>query len=106
MRSLAFLCNYLQRGSPIENKQWEMLEREVIEKYPQFRKQVFSVIRLSLMQYRVCLLIKAGFKPTEIAQAVGRSKSAIANMRYRLYCQAFPGGHAKFRNWDEFILKL
>ena len=100
------IVHHLQRQQPIEPQLWDMLEEAIKEEYPQFVPNLFSVVRPTLIQYRVCLLIKAGFRPMEIARAVGRSKSAVSNMRHRLYQRVYPKGSKRERNWDEFILNL
>ena len=100
------IVHHLQRQQPIEPQLWDVLEEAIKEEYPQFMPNLISVIRPTLIQYRVCLLIKAGFRPMEIARAVGRSKSAVSNMRHRLYLRVYPKGSKRVRNWDEFILNL
>ena len=100
------IVHHLQRQMPIEPQLWDMLEEAIKEEYPQFMHNLFSIVRPTLIQYRVCLLIKAGFRPMEIARAVGRSKSAVSNMRHRLYLRVYPKGSKRERNWDEFILNL
>ena len=104
--SIELVMHQLQRQQPIEPRLWDMLEEAIKEEYPQFVPNLFSVVRPTLIQYRVCLLIKARFRPMEIARAVGRSKSAVSNMRHRLYLRVYPKGSKRVRNWDEFILNL
>ena len=54
------IVHHLQRQQPIEPQLWDMLEEAIKEEYPQFVPNLFSVVRPTLIQYRVCLLIKAG----------------------------------------------
>lgn len=104
MSAIEFIQHHIQHHKSISNELWNSLEQEIMSKFPQFKNKVYTVARLSIIQYRVCMLIKCGFAPAEIAIALGRSRSTIANIRYRLYLRAFPNGNENFHNWDKFIL--
>ena len=98
--------NYLQQGAPIGDDVWAIIEREVTTRFPLFKSQLYRIAKPSEIQYRVYLLIKCGVTPTEIAVSMARTKSAISNMRRRLYLRVFPNGSNKYQNWDEYICDL
>ena len=50
-----------------------------------FSQRLSSVYKLSTQELRVCLLLKANFKPSEIAVLTVHSKEAITSTRRRLY---------------------
>lgn len=65
---------------------WARLEKVVEIVSPEFREnlELFLGKKVSGTVYHFCLLIKCGFKPTEIGHLTSRSKSTISSMRYML----------------------
>lgn len=61
--------------------------------------------QLKSAEYLVCLLVKIGFTPSEIAILTARSKSAVANIRKRLMLK-MTGHDGSSKEFDEFIKGL
>ena len=65
---------------------WWDLEQEVSEASPHFKYHITLLTHGRLKEdiYRMCMLMKCGFKPSHIALLVGRSKNAISGRRKKL----------------------
>jgi hypothetical protein len=92
-------------ASHITEDDWEELERTVLATYPNFRTRLFDLCRLSSHDYHVCLLLKMGLRPSDIARLTARSDEAISSTRRRLYERVF-GQKGTPQQWDEVILSL
>lgn len=77
----------------------------VNEKYPDFEKKIYDIVKLSEHEYRVCLLLKCGMNPSEISRLVGRGSSSITNTRKRLYKKIF-NEEGRAEDLDMFIREL
>ncbi|UKK47777.1 hypothetical protein L6475_11215 [Prevotella sp. E9-3] len=84
---------------------WEALQQAVLSAYPLFRQRLYELCRLSSHDYHVCLLLKVGMKPSDIARLTIRSDEAISSTRRRLYERAF-GKKGKPTDWDQLIKVL
>lgn len=87
---------------PMRGADWQELEAEVLKRYPNFKLRLCELCRLSDHDYHVCLLLKIGIKPSEIARLTIRSDEAISSTRRRLYERAF-GMKGKPTDWDEVV---
>ena len=65
--------------------EWEEFQTMMDALYSSFVQQLVSVFHLSTQEIHVCLLVKAQFKPMEIAILTAHSKEAISSTRRRLY---------------------
>lgn len=65
--------------------EWEQFQTMIDRNCDGFSQRLSSVYKLSTQEFRVCLLIKAKFKPSEIAVLTAHSKEAITSTRRRLY---------------------
>ena len=90
---------------PMTDDDWEALHTAVLSTYPTFKQRLADLCRLSAHDYHVCLLIKIGMKPSDIARITIRSDEAITSTRRRLYERAF-GRKGKPSDWDEVIKML
>ena len=84
---------------------WEELSCEVKNTYPNFDNRLRELCKMSVLDYRVCLLIKIGANPTEIAYLTFKSKSGIGSIRRKLYERAF-GKKGEAKDWDNVIYSL
>lgn len=84
---------------------WAELDSAVNSVYAGFKQKLLSRGRLSEFEYRVCLLIKVGVQPANIARLTFKETSTISNVRRRLY-QKFFGEDGKGEAWDSFIHTL
>jgi len=75
---------YANRELPSADE-WEEFQTMMDALYSSFVQQLVSVFHLSTQEIHVCLLVKAQFKPMEIAILTAHSKEAISSTRRRLY---------------------
>ena len=85
--------------------EWDTLARQVNETYSGFDSTLRGVMGLSEHEYRVCLLLKIGMSPIEIARILNRSKEAVSSTRRRLYERIF-AKKGTGKDWDRFISTL
>lgn len=86
--------------------QWQELEERVNEVYPAFSQTLrHHCPKLKISELHVCLLVKIGIPVGGMARIMDLSKSAISNIRTRLYEKIFDDkGSAD--DFDRFILRL
>ena len=86
--------------------QWQELEERVNEVYPAFSQTLRRHCpKLKISELHVCLLVKIGIQVGGMARIMDLSKSAISNIRTRLYEKIFDDkGSAD--DFDRFILRL
>lgn len=96
------LCEFDKKLSA---KDWLSLDTEVKNYYPDFKKTISSLCRLSELEYHVCLLLKIGIKAKDISVLVSKSKSSVSAIRRRLYFKAF-NKDVPPEAWDKFIRSL
>ncbi|WP_288317898.1 tetratricopeptide repeat protein [Xylanibacter caecicola] len=87
------------------NKDWANLEKLINREYDNFTNKLNSLCKLSVIEYRVSMLVKLKFKPKRISNLICCSEPNISTIRSRLYFKTFrkKGGCSK---WDEFISSL
>lgn len=92
-------------GSLLKEEDWEAMEQAMKPVYPDLFRQLPGLCRMSQVEYRVCLLIKLRFSPSEMAGVLCKDISTISSIRSRLYKKVFnrSGGT---KGWDDFILSL
>lgn len=78
-----------KKETKINNTDWQELIRMIDETYDQFRQRLQELYPLTDIELRVCLLIKIGLSPLQIAAITMRSKQAISSVRKRLYRKLF-----------------
>lgn len=70
----------------MHTEDWEKIREEIDKAYDQFSNRLYVLYpKLSEIEFRVCLLIKAGLTVTEIGHLVNRQKNSISSLRERLY---------------------
>lgn len=87
------------------DEDYAQIEEHFQSVYPRFSSTLRSLIRMSEVEYRVCLLLKLDVSPSEIANVLCRDKSSISTVRSRLYSKVFDKKGSS-RDWDEFIRTL
>ena len=92
-------------GNTLSPDDWAEIERQVRRLHPTFRGRLYSLYAFSETEYRVCLLLKLQFSPTEIATAICKDKSSVSAIRSRLYAKVF-GTKGSTKAWDEFIAQI
>ncbi|MDE5745566.1 MAG: tetratricopeptide repeat protein [Paramuribaculum sp.] len=95
INSVAFktMRTHLAQGSgiPESNRAWSSFEKRFDKEFPNFR---FIIERLAgkpvkSQEYITLMLIKCGFKPSEIATLIFRAKSAVSSRRAELSRKLF-----------------
>ena len=103
------ICQTLRRkaqdGELVKSKEWKEFELAVKTISPDFYSKFYSLHKVSVQEYRVCLLIRARFTPADMAILLCKSRSSITSIRSRLYEKVF-GKKGGSRDWDDFILSL
>lgn len=90
------------KEAPSEDE-WQQFQEMIDRNCDGFSQRLSSVYKLSQQELRVCLLIKARFKPSEIAILTVHSKEAITSTRRRLY-KKMTGKDGTPEMLDELIL--
>lgn len=90
-----------QSEIPLSDEQWEELARMIDEDFPTFRQKLDEMEAMSDLERKVCVLIKAGATPTQMAAILCKSKQGISSIRARLYQKNFGNGGAE--DWDKLI---
>ena len=84
---------------------WKELEEVVEQAYSGFLKRIEDHCPLNWQERNLCLLLKAGFTPSNIAILTAHSKQSISSTRSRLYERTFIEKGTPSQ-WDEFILSI
>ena len=84
---------------------WKELEEVVEQAHNGFLKRVEDLCPLNWQERNLCLLLKAGFSPSNIAILTAHSKQSISSTRSRLYERTFIEKGTPSQ-WDEFILSI
>lgn len=86
--------------------EWDELNDTINKIYIGFESKVHNFISgISRQEYRVCMLIKIGIRPTFIALLTNHSRAAINSTRSRLYEKAYKK-KATPSEWDDVIRSL
>ena len=89
----------------MNDKIWKELEEVVEQAYSGFLKRIEDLCPLNWQERNLCLLLKAGFSPSNIAILTAHSKQSISSTRSRLYERSFLEKGTPSQ-WDEFILSI
>ena len=89
----------------LSDDDWNVLEETLHQCAPEFIPRLKSVYPFSLQEWRVSLLMKYGFAPSEIATATAHSVTAIYSTKTRL-CKKVFTQDISFDDWDSFIKSL
>lgn len=100
-----FILNAPIRTEKLTEDEWNTLSETINNRYQDFDKKLQDLCKMSRLEYRVCLLLKAGFSQVDIAYLVIKSESAISSIRRRLNEKAF-GKVKNAKDWDRFIASL
>lgn len=73
----------------ISSSDWQELNKAIDEAYNQFSQRLQELYPVTDIELKVCLLLKIGLSPLQIAIITIRSKQAISSIRKRLYKKLF-----------------
>lgn len=90
-----------------KNDLWKELEKDVLHTSPYFKQRLLKITggRLKESDFKMALLIKCGFTPTQISILMGRGKSTISYRREKL-CVALLGEKIDTKIIDYLIISL
>ena len=71
--------------SPLTDEEWVELAQMIDNAYDNFTERLLRHTSLSVVERRVCCLVKLGISPTVIASVLPRTKSAVSKIRSRLH---------------------
>lgn len=88
----------------ITDNDWLTLQREIDKTYHNFTNRLYALYpSLSLLELRICYLVKISMQVKGIARLVNRSKPAISAARTRLY-KKIHGKEGNVDMLDKFII--
>jgi hypothetical protein len=100
--------DYLKRPSRLSlaDDDWEELLQYLERVIPSFQNIKHDIADMSSDCYRICALVRYGFKPSEIATIMGKRNSDISKMRQTLLLKIFHiiGSASEFDTIVTFII--
>lgn len=89
----------------LSDEHWTELTKLINNTYPGFDKNLHAFLDVNSQEYKICLLIKIGITPTNIAHFLNLTKEAITASRRRMYTKSF---HKRGTpaDWDKIIISL
>ena len=73
----------------VEESEWQALEDTMEQNNPTLYAQLHGNEKISESDYRICLLILAGFSPSAIALLMEKANASISTSRKRLLLKVF-----------------
>lgn len=98
------LCDE-EYSQKVTEEKWGELSKLVDVCYQNMLGKLLRIHKLSKHEQHVCLLIKIGISPMNIAKITMHSPEAISAVRRRMY-EKFFGAKGRPCQWDKFILSL
>ena len=90
----------------IREEDWNALRKELDKTYNNFTNRLYQLYSgMSLIELRICYLIKISVKVTDMAKILGRSKPSVSSSRKRLY-KKIKGEDGPPNELDELIAGL
>lgn len=89
----------------LNNEEWKEVRNLINSVYKDFDKNLHRFLDTSSQEYKICLLIKLGISPTNMAKILNVSREAISASRRRMYTKAFQEKGTP-ADWDKVILSL
>ena len=80
-----FLEMSRQKDFQPDKEQWRELERVFDEKLPHIMSTLRSCPQVSLMEMRVCMMIRLGISTSAIARLTGNSRPNVSMIKKRIY---------------------
>lgn len=85
-KSDIYIYFHSQKSGAVTEQEWEQLKLAIDDTYDNFTGQLYTLCpKLSVMEVRICHLIKISITVTNISVLLGRSKSTISTARNKLY---------------------
>lgn len=101
----ATIRDYIKRGKVMTDREWDLLDNVVNREVESFKSNLYGYYAISNHEYHVCLLVRLGISPKNMATLLGCTTSAVSKARKRLQEKFFSdSGTAK--DFDNFIKSL
>lgn len=97
--------NNIKRDRVITGNEWKLLDETINREIENFRDNLFSYYRISEHEYHICLLIRIGISPKDMANLLGCTASAVSKARKRLQ-EKFFGDRGTAKDFDAFVNSL
>ena len=88
-------------------RNWMALQSQVLKLHPTFVKSIRTLVKPLLEhEFRIAMLVRTGFHPSEIAILMNRSPQMVSMSRRRLYAKAFGREPENLKDVDEWIMTI
>lgn len=89
-------------NSKLKEEDWNTLSEMIDKTYSRFTARLYTIHPFNEKEIRICLLIKIGLKPSQIAPLIPCAKQTLTSIRKKMYEKTHnqPGSPEL---WDEFI---
>lgn len=84
-RSYSIAKARLEEGKPISDRDWKLMEKELGNIFCDFKFVLYEAYDLTELEYRICWLVKMGFKNNEVSILISRAPNAVSLARKRLF---------------------
>ncbi|MBP1531185.1 MAG: hypothetical protein ILA39_03525 [Bacteroidaceae bacterium] len=93
-----YSLTHISKQDKVQDSHWQELKEAVESLYPSFYQVLNERQELQENEYRVCLLVKAGFEPFDIDILMDKKHTYASNTRKRLHKKVFgiEGSGAEF----------
>ena len=95
---------HIGSGKVLKGSDWTLIEQHLLQSFPSFKEQLFSLFQFSETEYRICMLIKLEVSPSNIAKLLATGTSTVSQSRLRMQQKVFGSGTAK--DWDNYVVSL
>ncbi len=89
----------------LAEEDWANIKEAINKTYDNFDSNLRGFLDVTPQEYKICLLLKMGISPTNIAHFVNLTKEAITASRRRMYTKAF-NKKGKPSDWDNIVKSL
>lgn len=97
--------DYIKRGRVLTIREWDELDLVINQEIDGFRKNLYGYYTISRHEYHVCMLIRIGIAPKDMAELLGCTASAVSKVRKRLQNKLFSDSGTT-KDFDSFIKSL
>ncbi len=104
-RHIRRMLNSPDKNKRMTDEEWNRLKVSVNISYPGFDEKLSDLCKMSMPDYRICLLLKTGIQLKDISKLACLSPSGVTSVRSKLYQRAF-GEKKSAEEWDKIILSL
>ena len=90
----------------LKEKDWLRIEGEIEVLFSGFKEKLQALYPdFSDFEYRLCLLIRLGMRPVDMAELTAHTKESVTAARRRMYEKVFRKKGTP-KDWDSIVLSL